>query len=160
MNHKYFDRLWVVFIVFCLILGGFMGCKNKKSVIRPLVHKRKEVKEVFQRIKVTNTDGVTLEVNNPEIDYSEDNNTPDDEFFGIRIKKKDGTETIPWDEINHIDIAINSKSSLTARVKLVKGNMLDVDLVEDSKGGLSGTTVSGMFQLRLRKVKTIDVIRG
>jgi hypothetical protein len=151
MRLQSFNRSWVVVIVFCVILGTFAGCDNKKS--------GKKISEVFQKIKVTDTKGITLEVNNPEIDYSENINAPDSESFGIRVQMKNDIQTIPWEDINHIDINANNKAFPKASIKSADGNILDVTLLKDSENGLSGTTNSGIFQSRLKNIKTIDVIK-
>jgi hypothetical protein len=153
MKSHWLRTIFTVFIASFLVFGLIMGCKNKTPKEKPKVSG-----DVFQRIKVTNAEGVILEVKDPEIDYSLDDKTPESESFGIRIKSKDQTETITWNEIKHIDITKAGKDSMNARLKLADGTMLDVDLVKDSKGGLSGTTDSGVFQIPLSKVKSIEVI--
>jgi len=153
MKSRWFRIICTVFVASYLVFGFIMGCKNKTSKEKPEVSN-----EVFQRIKVTNTKGIIFEVKDPEIDYSVDDQTPENESFGLRIKSKDQTEIITWDEIKHIDITSPHKDSLNARLILADGKILDVDLVKDSKGGLSGTTDSGAFQIPLGKVKSIDVI--
>jgi hypothetical protein len=149
MKSQKFDYLLLVFIVSCLIFGGFTGCKKKQKV----------TDEVFQRVKVTNTEGVTTEVKNPEIDYTENDTLRYAELFGIRIQKNDETEPMLWNEIDHIDITTNNKASLIAKIRLANGNIITTDLVEDSQGGLSGRTDSGTFQIRLRNVKSIYVVK-
>ena len=153
MKSQCFRTICTVFIASYLVFGLVMGCKNKTPKGKTQVSD-----DVFQRIKVTDAEGVILEVKNPEIDYSPDDKTPESESFGIRIKSKDQTETITWDEIKHIDITKAGKDSINARLTLADGKILDVDLVKDSKGGLSGTTNSGAFQIPMGKVKSIDVI--
>ena len=152
--------LLIFFVMSCFIFGIFQGCKKdwEEKIIEEHEKERKLSDGVFQRIKVMNSKDVYFNVTNPVIDYSEDENFPDEESFGIRIKNESDTETILWDNIDRIDIIKKDKAYLTAKIKLTNSDILDVDLVEDSQGGLSGTNNSQPFQIRLGNIKSIHVI--
>jgi hypothetical protein len=155
MESRRVYRICIVFILSCLLFGGMTGCKREKTERKPKVSH-----EAFQKIKVTDTEGVTSQVSEPVIDYSADDKIADEETFGIRIKTADGTETIMWEEIKHIGITVkNNKPPLSATIELADGKTIDADLAQDSPGGLSGTTDSGAFQISLVRVKSIDVIK-
>ena len=152
MKKQYFNLLLLLSMV-VLICNVFAGCDRKK---------KEEPVTVFQKIKVSTTSGTNLEINNPEIDYS-DYSIPEDpieeyESFGIRIQKKDETETILWETINHVEIAVKDKNVLLAKIKEVDGNSIEAELVPDSKDGLSGSFGSKSFKIRLKDVKAIDVL--
>ena len=153
--------LFIILVLSSLIFGGCTGCESEKDWKEQIVEnskkKRKLSDGVFQRIKVINSEGVSFEVINPEIAYSDDENSIDNESFGIRIRNDNDTETVPWDTIDSMDIIHTKKASLTARINLTNGNVLEGTLVEDSQGGLSGTTNSQPFQIRLHNIKSIYV---
>ena len=153
-----------IFVVLIALIPAFLLINSGKKVnlfAEPPVSTAKQQTEVFQKIKIKDIKGKTLIINNPEIDYSDyknaDVDSEDYDSFGIRIKNGDEIEPIIWDDISRIDIIPSKGNSLSADVKLINGNKLKVDLLSDSKGGLSGITDSGISKIRLREIKSIEV---
>jgi hypothetical protein len=161
------------FIIFLLsglvLLMVFAACSSKeKADKKPLVIKdisRKAASDpIWNKMKLLTTTGLVLEISNPEIDYSEysksgDTKAEDKESFGIRIRKKDETETIPWEMIKHLDISAKGKSVIHAKINLADGKNIEADLAPDTGAGLSGSVRSKLkpFEIRLKDIKTIDV---
>jgi hypothetical protein len=168
---KNYDRslMLVLFLLSMCLLVFFYGCDSKKKSDTLLSHVKKDVQKkessiaVWHKIKVSTAKGAAAEISNPEIDYSEysksGDSVEDRECFGIRIRKSDETETVPWEKIKHIEITGQSKNILHAMITSTDGKSINAELEPDSKEGLCGKSGSGEFKISLKDVKAIEVLQ-
>jgi hypothetical protein len=157
----------VILLAGLVLLMVFAACSSKeKADKKPLVIKdvsRKATSNpIWNKMKLLTSTGSVVEISNPEIDYSAyskagDTIEEDQDSFGIRIRKQDESETIPWETIKHIDISVKGKSALYAKINLVDGKNIEADLAPDSGAGLSGKIGLKPFEIHLKDIKTIDM---
>jgi len=174
---KYCDRsslithysllIFLLSLSICFLVVIF-GCDSKKKSETLLSHVKKDIQKkdssvsVWNKIKVSTAKGAAIEISNPEIDYSDypksGDTIEDRECFGIRIRKSDETETIPWETINRIEIIGQNKNILRAKITSADGKNIQAELAPDSREGLCGTTNTGEFKISLKDVKAIEVL--
>jgi hypothetical protein len=141
-------------VICCLFLTLFSGCKSKTKK----TFSDKPV-PVWQKIKISTVKNQTYEITNPGIDYSDDTSPSQDvESFGIRVRDKDETNTILWDDIKHIEFHIKQNKLIGANITLTDGKVEEVILAPYSKGGLSGTCNAKECKVSLSDVKAIEVL--
>jgi hypothetical protein len=157
----------LLLVVIFLVWGT--GCDSKKKSETLLSHVKKDIQKkessvsVWHKIKVSTAKGAAIEISNPEIDYSDypksGDTIEDRECFGIRIRKSDETETIPWEKIKHIEIIGQNKNILHAKIISTDGKNISAVLEPDSREGLCGTANTGEFKISLKDVKAIEVLQ-